>query len=120
MKKCKICGSYAINDGQCGRAAGIDLDLCDVCYWQQRAETMAENYRLLLIFASDLYDIAENGLMCDDLLAMRGVKALVQDDWAKLVDRAAIADAYHWLEIKERDDKGGASDDTENQKDLDL
>lgn len=107
MNTCKICGSYAINDGKNGRAAGVDLDLCDVCYWQQRAEVMTENYRLLLIFASDLYDVAENGMVDDELLAMRGVAAMVDDDWARLVDRAAIADAYHWLEIKERDESAG-------------
>jgi hypothetical protein len=36
--KCKRCGSHAINDHCHGRKSGIDLDLCDVCYWRKRAE----------------------------------------------------------------------------------
>lgn len=35
---CKNCGSYAINPYLHGRKPGIDLDLCDVCYWWKRAE----------------------------------------------------------------------------------
>ena len=37
MSGCKICGSYAINDRSHGRAKGVDLDMCDVCYWRERA-----------------------------------------------------------------------------------
>ena len=37
MHKC-ACGSYAINPSQHGREEGVDLDLCDVCYWRKRAE----------------------------------------------------------------------------------
>ena len=36
--KCNQCGSHAINDNLHGRQRGIDLDLCDVCYWRFRAE----------------------------------------------------------------------------------
>lgn len=36
--KCNQCGSHAINDNLHGRQKGIDLDLCDVCYWRFRAE----------------------------------------------------------------------------------
>lgn len=36
MKSCK-CGSYAINENKHGREEGVDLDLCDVCYWRERA-----------------------------------------------------------------------------------
>ena len=39
MPQCKTCGSYAINPHCHGREAGVDLDLCDVCYWRKRAET---------------------------------------------------------------------------------
>jgi len=35
---CKRCGSFAINQHMHGREKGIDLDLCDVCYWRKRAE----------------------------------------------------------------------------------
>lgn len=33
--RCK-CGSYAINAHAHGRKHGVDLDLCDVCYWRKR------------------------------------------------------------------------------------
>jgi len=35
---CKECGSQAINDHLHGRQKGVDLDLCDVCYWRKRAK----------------------------------------------------------------------------------
>ena len=38
MKECNRCGSYAVNPGRSGRDETSDLDLCDVCYWRQRAE----------------------------------------------------------------------------------
>lgn len=41
VKKCKNCGSYAVNPHCHGRHAGIDLDLCDVCYWRLRADYLA-------------------------------------------------------------------------------
>jgi len=37
IDRCK-CGSYAINPHLHGRKKGVDLDLCDVCYWRKRAE----------------------------------------------------------------------------------
>lgn len=39
MQQCKICGSFAICPGHHGRTEGVDLDLCDVCYWRKRAFT---------------------------------------------------------------------------------
>jgi hypothetical protein len=36
MKECVNCGRCAINQ-QNGREEGIDIDLCDVCYWKKRA-----------------------------------------------------------------------------------
>jgi len=38
MRKCIDCGSMAINPHIHGREPGIDLDLCDVCYWRKRAK----------------------------------------------------------------------------------
>lgn len=35
MKKCKVCGSYAINHQSHGRD-GSELELCDVCYWRKK------------------------------------------------------------------------------------
>lgn len=40
MSCCKRCRSYAINHHRHGRD-GTDEDLCDVCFWRQRAETAA-------------------------------------------------------------------------------
>ena len=39
--RCSVpgCGSYAINPSDHGRTEGVDLDLCDVCYWRKRAES---------------------------------------------------------------------------------
>lgn len=36
-ERCKLCGSYAINPNLHHREPGVDLDLCDVCYWEVRA-----------------------------------------------------------------------------------
>ena len=36
--RCVNCGSHCINPHLHGREDGIDLDLCDVCYWRARAE----------------------------------------------------------------------------------
>ena len=41
MNRGKLCGSYAINDRAHGREAGVDLDLCDVCYWRKRSDAVA-------------------------------------------------------------------------------
>ena len=38
MQSCKRCTSHAINPHLHGREEGVDLDLCDVCYWRKRAE----------------------------------------------------------------------------------
>ena len=40
MKKCKRCGSCAINEHSHGRIKGINTDLCDVCYWRAVAESL--------------------------------------------------------------------------------
>ena len=50
MSRCKQCGSFAINPSAHGRADGVDLDLCDVCYWRKRAQDNlqdAQRYRKL-------------------------------------------------------------------------
>jgi hypothetical protein len=41
QKKCKNCGSYAISPNLHGRKPGVDMDLCDVCYWRKRAEVIS-------------------------------------------------------------------------------
>lgn len=42
MNACIRCRSYAINLNGHGREEGVDLDLCDVCYWRKRAEELAK------------------------------------------------------------------------------
>lgn len=37
--RCRLCGSYAIHPEHYGRCPGVDMDLCDVCYWRVRAKT---------------------------------------------------------------------------------
>ena len=37
MNICRVCSSLAINPHMHGREDGVDLDLCDVCYWRTRA-----------------------------------------------------------------------------------
>jgi hypothetical protein len=55
MKICK-CGSFAINPQCHGRDPGVDLDLCDVCYWRVRAEKIS---RALELRAKALQKITE-------------------------------------------------------------
>lgn len=38
---CKICSSYAINHGHHGRD-GTEPNLCDVCYWREKAKRLLE------------------------------------------------------------------------------
>ena len=38
-RRCTRCRSGAINPSDHGRTEGVDLDLCDVCYWRKRAES---------------------------------------------------------------------------------
>ena len=48
MKQCK-CGSYAINPHSHGRQNGVDLDLCDVCYWRTRANSAQAKVDALML-----------------------------------------------------------------------
>jgi len=48
MEKCKRCGSHAINPSHHGREPGVDLDLCDVCYWRKRAEELSAKKKKLV------------------------------------------------------------------------
>ena len=42
VRRCTRCRSGAINPSDHGRTDGVDLDLCDVCYWRKRAESAAK------------------------------------------------------------------------------
>lgn len=37
ISQCRRCSSHAINPTLHSRQPEVDLDLCDVCYWKQRA-----------------------------------------------------------------------------------
>lgn len=54
MHSCKRCGSYAINDHHHGRERGVDLDLCDVCYWRKRAEDAASKRDAAYLSVADV------------------------------------------------------------------
>jgi hypothetical protein len=58
MSRCKKCGSFAINPSAHGRADGVDLDLCDVCYWRTRYDKLAA--------AEQLDDLAQAEIHEDD------------------------------------------------------
>ena len=39
VRRCTRCRSGAINPSDHGRTVGVDLDLCDACYWRKRADS---------------------------------------------------------------------------------
>ena len=62
--KCKLCGSYAVNPGHHGRPgyeAGVDHDLCDVCYWRMRALVPSPVYNLSIYRGDDNGEPASPG-----------------------------------------------------------
>lgn len=50
IKKCKVCGSFAINHHLHGRD-GSDDELCDVCFWVKRAKSHDELVQMLAVMA---------------------------------------------------------------------
>jgi hypothetical protein len=52
-RSCKRCGSLAINPHLHGRVKGVDLELCDVCYWRKRADDNS-TCKMSLIDESDV------------------------------------------------------------------
>ena len=74
--KCKLCGSYAVNPGHHGRPdydAGVDHDLCDVCYWKTRYEAILSipEYPVRVYKGDDNADPSDTGTTwwayCKDL-----------------------------------------------------
>jgi len=65
-KQCK-CGSFAINQHSNGREPGVDLHLCDVCYWRTRVDTKdsefitEEDFSLLFDFNAQAEDSESGG-----------------------------------------------------------
>lgn len=57
--QCKECGSYAINPHCHGREPGVDLDLCDVCYWRARASAPRAEAVEALTLARAFHDTYE-------------------------------------------------------------
>ena len=60
-----------------------------------RIKELELSHRRLIIFAADLHDIALNGYLDNELLAMRGVAALTAGTFST---DANIKEAYSWLE----------------------
>ena len=50
------CGSYAINPHEHGREDGVDLDLCDVCYWRKRAGILKDALHTASVELSEASD----------------------------------------------------------------
>lgn len=50
--KCRVCDSYAINHHLHGRD-GTDPDLCDVCYWRNRAELRPDSESRICIIPTN-------------------------------------------------------------------
>lgn len=68
MKPCS-CGSYAINQHLHGRMLGVDLDLCDVCYWRKRAAVVAmSDEQIILTLAAEFTDANDRGDAAADAL----------------------------------------------------
>jgi hypothetical protein len=74
MILCARCRSCAINPKAHGREPGVDLDLCDVCYWRKQAETLVQKIKEW----SHLSD-AGMRLRCGDMTAqeIRTVRAVL-------------------------------------------
>lgn len=62
MTTCTECGSSAINQTLHGREPGVDLHLCDVCYWRIRAQPAEEVQRDRLLAAVERAAKAETAL----------------------------------------------------------
>lgn len=56
MAQCTRCNSHAINEHQHGREKGVDMDLCDVCYWRKRADDYADEYRAIVNVFLDCFN----------------------------------------------------------------
>ena len=66
MKKCKQCGSYAINPHLHGRKENVDIDLCDVCYWRKRAIDDINDYLVDFLDSIRDYERESDGKICND------------------------------------------------------
>jgi hypothetical protein len=58
MGKCKRCYSYAINH-HCHGRDGSEPELCDVCFWRNRAELATATLKTIRFIAIDAADIRQ-------------------------------------------------------------
>lgn len=69
IKKCKVCGSFAINHHLHGRD-GSDDELCDVCFWVKRAKSHDElvqmNQELLAALEALFHETNQHNLSVAD------------------------------------------------------
>lgn len=73
IKKCKVCGSFAINHHLHGRD-GSDDELCDVCFWVKRAKSHDElgqmNQELLAAMEALFHETNQQNLsVADNVIA---------------------------------------------------
>lgn len=71
---CK-CGSHAINPNHHGREKGVDLELCDVCYWRNQATKREKALKKATVLISRLAakSLADLNAQCE-WLKHRGEK----------------------------------------------
>ena len=82
MNQCRSCGSYAINLNLHGRD-GSKPELCDVCFWRERAQHVPELLEALDLIASFWEDNQD--------VTVSRVASMFYD--ARCVARTAIAKA---------------------------
>jgi hypothetical protein len=80
--KCR-CGSMAINQHCHGREPGVDLDLCDVCYWRARCGALSkERAEMVQALRNRRYrDRTGHGMTLRDSAAVFGVSASKLSKW---------------------------------------
>lgn len=86
---CTHCGSGAINPHLHGRDEDADLDLCDVCYWRERAvgsEEIIERLR------TELAHIKELGRPLAEVTDVGRLRADVEFLWQLLDDIDTASD----------------------------
>ncbi len=80
---CKKCGSFAINPNLHEREPGVDLDLCDVCYWRVRAERFGGLDLKVVRYLHNRIDVELGDTDCDgdldsDDIELRAFRALAK------------------------------------------
>jgi hypothetical protein len=81
MNQCQ-CGSYAINTHCHGRTPGVDLELCDVCYWRTRAEGLEkERAEMLATWKHFRLQGSANGLTLREMAKILNISPVTLSSW---------------------------------------